>query len=211
MSKAALIIFQKNAMLGKVKTRLATTVGDDQALEIYKWLTSYTHQIASQIRVDKFLFYSDFIPDQAAQDHPEYHFEVQSGLDLGQRMSNAFAFLFAKGYSNVVIIGTDCPDLQVSDLNNAFLALSENDLVFGPAKDGGYYLLGLNKFYPELFREIPWSTPKVLEMSLDMSDELNLEYEFLKILSDIDTFEDWKEFTVRNAQEKTFSHRGMII
>lgn len=198
MSKAALIIFQKNAILGKVKTRLASTIGNNQALEIYKWMTSHTHQLASEIKVDKFLFFSDFIPEHPDEILHGYHFEVQSGANLGERMCNAFAFLFAKGYSNVIIIGTDCPELQVSDLSKAFMALTQNDLVIGPAKDGGYYLLGMSRFFPELFKEIPWSTSKVLELTLDRADESNLDYEFLKILSDIDTFEDWNKFTSTN-------------
>lgn len=198
MSMAALIIFQKNAILGKVKTRLASTTGDEQALEIYNWMTTYTHQIANQIRVDKFLFYSDFIPQHSDEILHGFQFEVQSGANLGERMSNAFAYLFAKGYSSVVIIGTDCPELKVSDLNKAFLALSQNDLVIGPAKDGGYYLLGKSCFCPELFRDIPWSTSKVLELTLDRADEANLHYEFLNIKSDIDTIEDWEKFTAQN-------------
>ncbi|OOG74863.1 TIGR04282 family arsenosugar biosynthesis glycosyltransferase [Algoriphagus sp. A40] len=198
MSKAALMIFQKNAIPGKVKTRLAATVGDDLALEIYHWLVAYTHQVAREIKLDKFLFYSDFIPEDSNELFPGYQFEVQCGSNLGQRMCNAFEFLFAKGYSNVVIIGTDCPDLQVSDLNKAFLALSQNDLVIGPAKDGGYYLLGKSCFCPEIFKDIPWSTSRVLELTLDRADNANLNYEFLKILSDVDTFEDWKVFSSKN-------------
>lgn len=198
MSKAALIIFQKNAIKGKVKTRLAATVGDDQALEIYQLLTFYAHQVAKEIKVDKFLFYSDFIPEHPEEILHGYQFEVQSGANLGERMTNAFAYLFARGYSNVVIIGTDCPDMKLSDLNRAFLALSQNDLVIGPAKDGGYYLLGMSSFNPQLFKDIPWSTSKVLELTLDKAEESNLDYEFLKILSDIDTFEDWQNFTTKN-------------
>jgi len=195
---SALIIFQKNAIVGKVKTRLAATVGDERAFEIYNWLTSYTHQVAKGTKVDKFIFYSDFIPDEAAHEHPGYRFEIQSGADLGERMQHAFSALFEDGYSNVVIIGTDCPDLKVSDLTNAFFILGQNDLVLGPARDGGYYLLGMRRFFPALFREIPWSTPRVLELTLDIADDLKLDYEFLKIHSDVDTFEDWQQFTSRN-------------
>lgn len=202
MINSALIIFQKNAIVGKVKTRLAATVGDERAFEIYNWLTSYTHQVARGIKVDKFIFYSDFIPDQAADEHPGYRFEIQSGADLGERMENAFSVLFAGGYSNVVIIGTDCPDLKVSDLTSAFLILGQNDLVFGPARDGGYYLLGMRRFFPELFREIPWSTPRVLELTLDIADSSRMDYEFLKIHSDVDTFEDWQEFTLRTQSKQ---------
>lgn len=196
MSKACLIIFQKNAIRGQVKTRIAATAGEDLALEIYNCLTSHTHQVAGEIKVDKFLFYSDFIPEWSDAKYPEYHLALQSGENLGERMCNAFRTLFSKSYSNIVIIGTDCPELQASDLNSAFLALSHSDLVIGPASDGGYYLLGMSRFNPDLFDEIPWSTPRVLELTLDAADKAGMDYEFLKIRSDVDTFEDWENFSV---------------
>lgn len=194
MNKAALIIFQKNAQLGKVKTRLAVSIGDQKALEVYQWLTDYTHQQVKGLKVDKFLFYSDFIPAQLDQDLDGYHFEIQSGDTLGERMSNAFAFLFSKGYKSVVIMGTDCPYLKTEDLNKAFTDLSNTDLVIGPASDGGYYLLGMRQFFSEIFKNISWSTSNVLEQTLDQADSLGIDYEFLKILSDIDTLEDWQQF-----------------
>ncbi len=196
MSKACLMIFQKNAVRGKVKTRIAATEGEDLALEIYKWLCAHTHQVAKEIKVDKFLFFSDFIPENSAADYPGYHLMLQSGDDLGERMCNAFRCLFSKGYSSVVIIGTDCPELQVSDLHSAFLALSRHDLVIGPARDGGYYLLGMGRFCPELFGGIPWSTPRVLELTLDAADQAGMDYEFLNIHSDVDTFGDWQDFSL---------------
>jgi rSAM/selenodomain-associated transferase 1 len=198
MNRAALIIFQKNAVLGKVKTRLATSVGDEKALEVYEWLTAYTHEQVVGLNVDKFLFYSDFIPEYPEETPNDYHVEVQLGQDLGDRMKNAFMHLFAKGYNRVVIIGTDCPYLTSKDLKKAFLNLGQADMVLGPAKDGGYYLLGMSGFFPEIFEDIPWSTSKVLEKTLDVADKLKVDYEFLKILSDIDTQEDWKVFKSLN-------------
>ncbi len=197
MNKAALIIFQKNAILGKVKTRLAVSIGEEKALEVYQWLTEYTHDQVRDLKVDKFLFYSDFIPDHSPGDFLGYQFELQSGNSLGDRMSNAFAFLFAKGYKSVVIIGTDCPDLQSKDLNRAFMNLSQADLVIGPAKDGGYYLIGMSMFIPEIFKDIPWSTSKVLDSTLERANSLKIDYEFLHVLSDIDTFQDWENFKKR--------------
>lgn len=198
MSPAALIIFQKNAVLGKVKTRLAASIGDEQAMEVYRWLTDYTHKIVKELKVDKFLFYSDYIPENPEGSLEGYQLEVQSGTDLGERMKNAFAHLFATGYSSVAVIGTDCPYLTGRELNSAFMALSQVDMVIGPAKDGGYYLLGMSKFIPEIFTNIPWSTSQVLELTLNSADNLNLDYEFLKILSDIDNLEDWDHFKARN-------------
>jgi rSAM/selenodomain-associated transferase 1 len=193
--KTGLIIFQKNAVPGRVKTRIAATVGDGRALEIYDWLTAYTHRIVREVRVDKYLFYSDFIPDRQAASLQDYQARIQSGSDLGDRMQNAFRHLFENGYSSAVIIGTDCAELKVSDLNDAFMALSRSDIVLGPARDGGYYLLGMRGFHPEVFSGIPWSTSTVMESTLESANKAGLDYEFLEIRSDIDTFEDWQNYT----------------
>ena len=189
-----LIIFQKNAVLGKVKTRLAATAGDHIALEIYHLLTSYTHREARGVKVDKFLFFSDFVPEEAVGLYPGYQMKIQSEGDLGDRMSDAFCRLFSQGYTSVVIVGTDCPELKTKDLNDAFLALTHHDLVIGPARDGGYYLLGMNQYRPELFKDIRWSTSTVLEDTLHRANQTDLDYEFLQIYSDIDTMEDWEGF-----------------
>lgn len=203
MNNAALIIFQKNAVLGKVKTRLGASVGDMKALEVYNWLTTYTHEQVKGLKVDKFLFYSEFIPEHSNLDFPEYQFEIQSGNSLGNRMSKAFALLFSKGYKNVVIIGTDCPDLKTEDLNQAFLNLSQADLVIGPAKDGGYYLIGMNQFIQELFKDIPWSTSEVLDKTLERANALKMKYEFLKTHADIDTIEDLEMFLFQRSPPLT--------
>lgn len=194
IAMVGLIIFQKNAVLGKVKTRIAATAGDHKALEIYHLLTTYTHREARDVKVDKFLFFSDYIPEEASALYPGYQLRVQCQGDLGDRMSDAFSLLFSQGYSSVVIVGTDCPELKASDLNGAFLALTHHDLVIGPARDGGYYLLGTNGYRPELFRDIRWSTSEVLEHTLDRANEAALDYEFLEIYSDVDTMEDWEDF-----------------
>jgi uncharacterized protein len=199
MMKFALIIFQKNAVLGKVKTRLAVSVGDEKALEIYKWLTERTHSAAKELSVDKYLFFSDYIPQVSEFSSAHFKTELQSGSDLGERMSRAFEFLFAKGYERVIIIGTDCPELSSNLLKDAYRALDQSDLVLGPAEDGGYYLMGMNQFYPDLFVSIPWSTDQVLESSLDRAEAMGLDYDLLGILSDIDTLDDWKKFSEANS------------
>lgn len=198
MSKNALIVFQKNAVAGKVKTRIAVTTGDQQALEIYQWLTARTHSVLRESGVETFLFFSEYIPDSDIETLQGFHLKVQSSGDLGQRMSSAFQNLYSEGFDKVIIIGTDCPGLTALDLKNAFLMLDSCDLVFGPALDGGYYLLGTRQFQPELFEDIPWSTDKVLELTLEKVDQIGLNYELMKVLSDIDTFEDWQKFTSQN-------------
>ena len=111
MEKSAIIIFQKNAELGKVKTRLANDLGDQTALKIYDRLCALTHHICSQVPVDKFLYYSNFLPEDKPR-YASYHFKVQTGIGLGARMSNAFSDIFYAGYQKILIIGTDCAEIS---------------------------------------------------------------------------------------------------
>ncbi len=192
MTKRAIIIFQKNAVLGKVKTRLAKGVGNESALEIYQELVKHTHEVCGSFLAKKFLFFSDFIPSDQ-NDYPnDYELEVQCGVDLGERMKNAFDRLFIKGFEQILIIGTDCPELTGDILRKAFITLEQKEAVIGPAKDGGYYLLGMSQYIPELFVDIPWSSDQVLTKSLAVLESLNLGYEQLETLSDVDHQEDWE-------------------
>lgn len=193
MNQNAVIVFQKNAELGKVKTRLAATLGDQQALDIYRHLIDKTYSQLSGISdADIFVYFSEFheksslkIPHQTA---------VQKGVDLGERMKCAFEEVFAKGYERVILIGTDCPDIETNILNQALKELLNNDAVFGPALDGGYYLIGLKEVYSELFENIPWSTDKVLLLTEKQLNKKKLTYSLLKPLRDIDTPDDWESY-----------------
>lgn len=193
MGKSALIIFQKNAVLGKVKTRLSADVGDEVAMEIYQQLVRYTHDVCASVPVQKFLFFSEFIPDDISEFGQDYQFEVQSGNDLGSRMKNAFQRLFSKGYEKIIILGTDCGELESNILEIAFELLDTHEVVIGPARDGGYYLLGMKKMFSDLFEDISWSTEKVLFQTMEKLENQNISYELLEILSDVDRVEDWKK------------------
>jgi uncharacterized protein len=188
-SKNALIIFQKNAEIGKVKTRLAATIGDENALSIFQYLVNYTYKFAEKTSADKFLFYSDFIDNEVVL--PEkFEKMTQNGADLGERMCNAFRNIFDKGYENVIIIGTDCYELNDQILNNAFEKLSENDFVLGPANDGGYYLLGMKKLHEKVFQNKLWSTDKVAFETLKDIEKMQMTYFETERLNDIDEEQD---------------------
>lgn len=191
MEKSALIIFQKNAVLGKVKTRLSVDVGDESAMKIYQELVRHTHHVCGSVPVQKFLFLSDFIPDVVSEFGQDYNFEIQSGNDLGSRMENAFQRLFSNGYEKIVLLGTDCGELEKGTVFEAFNLLDRHEVVIGPARDGGYYLLGMTKMIPDLFEEIPWSTEKVLFLTMEKLEIQNISYDLLEILSDVDRVEDW--------------------
>lgn len=188
----ALLIFIKNPQKGKVKTRIAQSVGDDSALRIYKLLLDYTRSIASSLPITRRLYYSSHIEKD---DWPESLYDkfVQTGDDLGERMSSAFQKTL-KSFEKVVIIGSDCSQLQSDDIQEAFDQLTQNDVVIGPTLDGGYYLLGMKKYNSELFTSISWSTDEVFEQTTTKANQTGLKVGVLRTLSDIDFIEDWEEY-----------------
>lgn len=194
MSKKLLLIFTKNPELGKCKTRLAKSIGDTAALEVYKKLLQHTAKVTQDLSADKVVFYNIKPIDQ--DDFSSTHFskKTQRGNDLGEKMSNAFQEGFQNNYEKVVIIGSDLYDLQTRDIDEAFLQLTHNDYVIGPAKDGGYYLLGMKKFTPEVFQEINWSTATVLKETLHILK--NKKVALLTQKNDIDTIDDIKNIEV---------------
>lgn len=192
----AIIIFVKNPQLGKVKTRLAATVGDDIALTIYHKLCEYTRKITQSINAEHIVFYSDFIEDRDGWSLDFYKKEVQIGKDLGERMFNAFKMIESK-YSKCIIIGSDCATLEEKILTEAFELLDLNDVVIGPAEDGGYYLLGMKRAYKSVFEQIEWSSETVFDATISKIEHLNLKYALLPTLSDIDTEYDWQKVAHR--------------
>jgi hypothetical protein len=188
MSKSVLIVFQKNEILGKVKTRLAASIGNEKALEVYQLLIQHTYSILHQTDVKCMVFYSDYIPE--TKSNLDFDYRLQFGSDLGERMKNAFATVFIEGFDQAVIIGTDCAELNLDHLKQAFLKLKQYDTVIGPALDGGYYLLGMNSLIPELFSNISWSSDQVLQQSISKLKLLNRSVTLLESLSDIDRIED---------------------
>jgi rSAM/selenodomain-associated transferase 1 len=193
MQKKAIIIFLKYPELGRSKTRLAATVGDGNALKIYRELLEHTHQITKDLNCDRFLFYDKESGNKMDWDDNKYAHLIQVESDLGGRMKNAFADIFNKGYQNVIIIGSDCYELSETTLNDAFELLNQNDAVIGPAKDGGYYLLGLNQLINSLFENVAWSTDQVLPATIKVLEERNFSYATTTPLSDIDVYEDLPE------------------
>ncbi|WP_439487333.1 TIGR04282 family arsenosugar biosynthesis glycosyltransferase [Algoriphagus sp.] len=191
--KDAVLIFQKNAKLGKVKTRLAAAIGDQEALDAYKLLVNYTHQIVSRVKAQKILWFSDFIEEDLSPYPHNYRFELQSGSSLGDKMSHAFQELFEEGFDRLLIIGTDCAELTPELINTAFEKLEESDVVIGPALDGGYYLLGMRKFIPGVFQGIPWSTDQVAKLTIDYLSLTGYSYSQLTPLSDVDVIKDWNQ------------------
>jgi rSAM/selenodomain-associated transferase 1 len=203
MAKQLVIVFTKNAQLGKVKTRLAATIGNEDALYAHKLLVEKTAIQLSSILCDKVVYYSNYIEDDDIFSTNGYHQHVQFGEDLGQRMHHAFCAEFNKDYSSIVMIGTDCPDLEEENITEAFELLKSNQLVLGPAHDGGYYLIGLSSPREELFSGIEWSTSSVFEKTLEIAKIAQLSAGILPTKQDIDTFDDLKS---SDFGKEHFSH-----
>ncbi|MFX1457537.1 MAG: TIGR04282 family arsenosugar biosynthesis glycosyltransferase [Promethearchaeota archaeon] len=192
MNKNALIILLRNPQLGCVKTRLAAEIGDEGALRVYNALLEHTRLITSEIDSSRLLFYSNFIDNNDSWDEKLYTKFLQEGNSFGIRMCRAFKAAF-KEHDKAVIIGSDCIELTSDIIEDAFNKLNKFEVVIGPAKDGGYYLLGLKKIYPELFFNKTWSTPNVFADTLEDINNLGINHYLLPVLSDIDNFEDFKK------------------
>ena len=188
MSKNLLMIFTRNPELGKVKTRLAKSLGDEKALEIYKFLLNRTKEVTQQIASDKAVFYSVKVRNNDIWDTTVFQKLQQEGADLGERMQNAFTVAFSMGYEKVAIIGSDLYDLESHHIDEAFNQLDSYDVVIGPAEDGGYYLLAAKQVYPDIFKNKDWGTSSVREATL--SDLKKQSVFLLPILNDVDVIED---------------------
>ncbi|MGJ8590957.1 MAG: TIGR04282 family arsenosugar biosynthesis glycosyltransferase [Aquaticitalea sp.] len=191
-SKKALIIFTRNPELGKCKTRLAKTVGDESALEIYKYLLQHTADLSEKVKADKYVFYSENIKRDDIWNSAVFNKKLQAGDDLGERMKHAFSELFDLGYEKVIIIGSDLLDLTSNDVTEAFELLTDFENVIGPAQDGGYYLFGMKHLNVDVFKNKDWGTSTVLKATLQ--DLHNNNVHQLKELNDIDTFEDMQHY-----------------
>lgn len=196
MSKNLILIFTRNPELGKVKTRLAATIGDENALEIYIQLLEHTKKVALETTYDKRVLYSEEINHTDMWEATSFQKKLQVGVDLGVRMYNAFQGGFEDGYEKIVIIGSDLIALESSDIDKAMQKLDENDIVIGPAEDGGYYLLGMKNIPDNIFKNKEWGTDTVLKDTL--LDIASLNYHLLEEKNDIDTYEDIKNIPFFN-------------
>jgi uncharacterized protein len=190
----ALLIFIKNPIKGKAKTRLAATLGDDKALLIYKELLKHTRQITASVSAERYLFYSFFIDHQDDWSNQDFHKYLQIEGGLGEKMKNGFETVFNHHHQKVLIVGSDCASLTQDIIENAFQLLDHHDFVIGPADDGGYYLIGMNAFEPTVFDNVAWSTETVLDETIENIHHLNKDYALLPTLSDIDVEADWDKY-----------------
>lgn len=190
---AGLIIFIKNPELGKCKTRLAATIGDEKALIVYKNLLQHTKEVALSISLDRFLFYAESVNHNDAWSNNKFNKQLQHQGDLGDRMNAAFSLVLST-HSKAVIIGSDCPEINTDVIEKAYNALDNSDYVIGPTHDGGYYLLGMKEPSSFLFMNMKWSVESVFDETVERIKKENKTFEVLQILSDLDYEEDLNNF-----------------
>lgn len=185
-----LLLFVRNPVPGKVKTRLAASIGTEKALEVYRALLTHTRDITRPLQQDKVVYFSEAPSEPCFWQTGQYGQQIQQPGDLGEKMAGAFRFGFEQGYGRVGIIGSDCYELTTGILQQGFALLQNHDLVAGPAADGGYYFLGLKRMVPELFAGKAWSSSSVLQDTLADASRLGLSCTLLPTLTDVDEVQD---------------------
>ncbi len=188
--KNILIVFVKNLIEGKVKSRLAKTIGKNRSLSVYKKLLVRTREIVWNLSMNKQICYSDVVINNDIWEEKIFQKSLQSGNNLGLRMLNAFKDASNDGYENMCLIGSDSMELTDVIINSAFELLEKHDIVLGPSVDGGYYLICMSSPTKNVFKNITWSTELVLKQTIDEIQKLNLSYVLLPTLNDIDEIND---------------------
>nr|WP_239121419.1 TIGR04282 family arsenosugar biosynthesis glycosyltransferase [Spirulina major] len=189
------MIFTRYPEAGKTKTRLIPALGAEGAAQLQRKMTEHTLKQAQKLLKIRSLSLEIYFSggDETLMQSwlgPEWVYVPQATGDLGERIQTAFKQGFAEGMERIVIVGVDCPDLNCDRLSEAFETLQNNDLVLGEAEDGGYYLVGLSRYLPQLFQDINWGTSQVLQQTLKIAESLGCAIAKLPILGDIDYPED---------------------
>lgn len=188
------LVFLRKPVLGKVKTRLGADTGQEKALEIYLWLLNITYNAIKKTDAEIHLFF-DSLEGILPEWVKSYGSYVQRGKDLGERMSVALKDRFyLEPDSNILLIGSDCPELTPDILELAFKKLATHDIVTGPSVDGGFYLIGMKRWNEGLWQNIIWSTEEVYPILLKNIKDLNLTFYELPMKADIDTLQDFIPF-----------------
>ena len=215
-SSERLILFTRYPEPGKTKTRLIQVLGPHGAADLQKQMTEHflarTGSFISDRRVDMEGRYEGGnrgLMEEWLGSHISYR--SQGRGDLGSRMAQAFSQAFNQGKKRVVITGSDCPGIQETIVRSAFDLLDQFDLVLGPATDGGYYLIGLQKEEPKLFENVPWGTSEVGIRTLEIADQLGLRWVKVESLDDVDRAEDIEVWQREATKKETPSHPVISI
>jgi len=195
MGSERLIVFAKAPVEGEVKTRLIPELGARGALRAHIQMVEDVLIKAKTSGIESTLWLSER-NDLGKRWGSRYSIpvRVQQGDDLGSRMLDAISRTLTNQHGKVVLIGSDCPSLEIEDILSAFLSLEENDIVLCPSEDGGYGLVGMNQAHPEIFSGITWSSPMVTKQTLSKIEGAALSVGLGRTIWDVDNFEDWQRY-----------------
>jgi len=206
-NRQCIIVFVKAPLMGRVKTRLSQVLGEETVLDLYKCFVADVIATLNSGRHGIRIFYHPPEEKQKIQEWLGFELPLfpQQGKDLGERMANAFKQSFSNDFKPVLLVGTDCPDLPGSIIDEAFEALSANAAVIGPAFDGGYYLVGFNPdhFFPAIFKNMPWGTEYIFERTMNVFASKRVQVYVLPKWRDIDRCEDLEYFKEKTAKRKS--------
>ena len=210
-----ILIFVKFPEAGKVKARLSRDLDENTVCSLYK---SFVLDLLDTLKKGSYTFRIFFYPPGIEEKVADWlgkdlFYFPQAGKDLGERMKRAFICVFSQGYSEVLLIGSDIPDLQGRIIDEAFEGLKNNEAVVGPAFDGGYYLIGFKKdtFLPEIFQGIHWGTDTVFEKTMKIFKSIDYRVHVLTRWRDVDRIEDLKALFERNRHTEFSGSRTMIF
>ncbi len=212
-----LAIFAKYWTPGQVKTRLAKTIGQQAASQIHQ--VFFRHLVAQFDGVFGNTIVGYWPPESQKHfvrdtekwnlQHP-VDFQVQADGDLGNKMSEHFRRQFENGASSTILIGSDCPTISQTTIRQAFEALENSEIVVGPSEDGGYYLIGMNQWRPEIFDDVAWSTAQVFSQTVSKLHDLRISYQQLGPMNDIDEIDDLQQMIVQLRASRSAADRSLL-
>jgi len=214
MTQSGIFIVMKYPEIGKVKMRLAESIGEEAATGLYR---AFIQDILSTVQSLEISYHIAVHPPESQDEFAEWlgsahQYFQQRGADLGERLKNGFRTMFEKDYQQVIALASDSPDLPIEILREAVIALQTHEIVIGPATDGGYYLIGFSRdcFIPEAFEGISWSTASVLEETLTRIGSINQQIHSLPEWADVDTIGDLQKFFLKHKNNPSMNLHTML-
>jgi rSAM/selenodomain-associated transferase 1 len=192
------VVYGREPVAGRVKTRLAASIGDEAAAALYRLLLARSIQQVIQSGFHAILALSDE-PSASWRAPVGMVQELQSGDDLGERLRNTFERRFSEGWSTVIVVGSDCAEMTADHIRSAATTLEGCDVVVGPAEDGGYWLIGQRAPGTDLFTGIPWSSHTTMEATRNRLRETGVSWSEVEPLSDVDTIDDLRRVLATKA------------
>lgn len=212
-SRLGIFIMMKYPQVGRVKARLAKSIGDESATNLYRM---FIRDTLTTVQILDIPYYIAVYPPESQKQvekwlGPSYHVFQQQGMDIGERLQSGFTTMFEKGYQRVIALASDSPDLPIEILRDAVSALQTHEAVIGPASDGGYYLIGFSQepSILEAFEDISWSTETVFRETLSKIKSVTQNIHILPEWIDIDTKSDLQKFYAKHRLQNSYDSHTM--